>query len=68
VLRIINTSANRLIYDSEGKQVALKSYDALPDTPINLPPGIYSLREGGVVTAEQIEIKAGEETVVDFAR
>jgi mRNA-degrading endonuclease toxin of MazEF toxin-antitoxin module len=68
VLRIINTTANQLIYDSGGKQVALKSYDALPGTRINLPPGVYSLREGGVVTVEQIEIKAGEETVVDFGR
>ena len=64
-LTILNTKRVQWLANAEGEHVSEYLY---PDKPIAAPPGHYRLMDnaGGFVSVEQVEIKAGEETVINF--
>ena len=72
VLRVVNNAEKQYLFDKADNLVSIdgKFMSVMPtNQPVELPPGRYHLRTGNPhprVTAEPFEIKAGEETVIDF--
>ena len=71
-LRVINNVQKQYLFDKADKLISVdgKFMSTMPpNEPVELPPGRYHLGTGNPfprVTAEKFEIKAGEETVIDF--
>lgn len=71
-LRVINSTEKHFLFDQAERLISIdgKFMSALvPNEPVDLPPGRYHLRTGNPhprMTAEPFDIKAGEETVIDF--
>ncbi|WP_170937070.1 MULTISPECIES: caspase domain-containing protein [Rhodomicrobium] len=74
-LRLINNKDEQYLFTDSEKRLWIEqeaggkfTMGAVPrDIPIELPPGRYRLTSGNPLTAvEPFEIKAGEETVIDF--
>jgi uncharacterized caspase-like protein len=72
MLRVINAVEKQYLFDKADKLISIdgRFMSTLPPNEVvELPPGRYHLRTGNPhprVTAEPFEIKAGEETVIDF--
>ena len=72
VLRITNTSERHYLFNAADSLVSIDGSFMSPmplDQPVELPPGRYYLKAGNPnprVSAEPFEIKAGDETVIDF--
>ena len=64
---LINTKTRQRLYNAKGEEV-ISGY-VIPNERIDARPGLYTLHDadGGFVSVESFEIKAGRETVVDFA-
>ena len=72
LLRVTNNAEKQYLFDeadnlisTDGRFMSVMP----PNQPVELPPGRYHLRTGNPhprMTAEPFEIKAGEETVIDF--
>lgn len=71
-LRVANSTEKQFLFDQAERLISIDAKfmsPMPPDQPVELPPGRYHLRTGNPhprVTAEPFEIKAGEETVIDF--
>jgi hypothetical protein len=71
-LRVMNNSEKQYLFDAADRLISIdgKFMSTLPtNEPVELPPGRYHLRTGNPhprITAEPFDIKAGEETVIDF--
>ena len=67
-----NNAEKQYLFDQADRLISIdgKFMSAMPaNEVVELPPGRYHLRTGNPhprVTAEPFEIKAGEETVIDF--
>ena len=72
LLRVINNAEKQYLFNEADNLISIdgKFMSTLPSNePVELPPGRYHLRTGNPhprVTAEPFEVKAGEETVIDF--
>ena len=64
---LINTKTRQRLYNAKGEEV-ISGY-VIPNERIDARPGLYTLHDadGGFVSVESFEIKAGRETVVNFA-
>jgi uncharacterized caspase-like protein len=72
-LKIVNNKNNGYLYNDVGRKILVSrknSSGAVPgNEAVELPSGRYHLKgESGLVTVKSFEIKAGETTVVDFAK
>jgi hypothetical protein len=71
-LRVTNNAEKQYLFDERDNLISIDGRfmsTLVPNQPVDLPPGRYYLRTGDPhprVTAEPFEIKAGEETVIDF--
>ena len=74
-LRIVNNKDDQHLFTEGGRKIWIDqsvtgkfNMGAMPaDKPVELPPGRYELKSGNPRAAvEPFEIKAGEETVIDF--
>src|SRR5262249_7854254 len=73
-LRVVNSAEEQYLYTEAERLISIdgKFMSTMPpNAPVELPPGRYFLKTGNPyqnprVTAEPFEIKAGEETVIDF--
>jgi molybdopterin-binding protein len=67
-LTITNTRNNQRLYAENGKDI-LSGY-VNPGVRIDVPPGRYNLRDAtnDQVTVENVEIKAGQDTVLEFSK
>ncbi len=72
LLRVTNSKEKQYLYNEADSLLSIDGtfMSTVPSNePVELPPGRYYLRTGNPhprVTAELFEIKAGEETVIDF--
>jgi uncharacterized caspase-like protein len=66
-LTIVNTKNIYWLANAQGEHVGEYLY---PDKPIAVLPGHYRLMDNsnGLVSVEHVEIKAGEETVINFGK
>jgi hypothetical protein len=74
-LRILNNKDDQHLFTESGRKIWIDqsvtgkfNMGAMPsDKPVELPPGRYELKSGNPRAAiEPFEIKAGDETVIDF--
>jgi uncharacterized caspase-like protein len=72
-LKIVNNKNNGYLYNDVGRKILVSQKNSSGAVPgneaVELPSGRYHLKgESGLITVRPFEIKAGETTVIDFAK